>query len=94
MDEWFLYLTDNSSVGQIVPSSPEREVESSIKEAEDKLLVDLVIPNTEATGDIVCPDVAKEAPCNTITSQAQGMDLMSSKSEYTEEGVTESPELQ
>ena len=79
----------------MVPSSPEREVESSIKEAEDKLLVDLVtIPNTEATGDIVCPDVTKEAPCNTITSQAQGMDFTSSKSEHAEEDVTESPELQ
>ncbi|KAM4606408.1 Golgi reassembly-stacking protein 1-like isoform 1-T2 [Polymixia lowei] len=81
---------DTSSAGQVVPSSPEREVGSDVQEAKE--VIDLITVNpasSEATGDAVGPDVVEDNLRDTSTSEAPSVDLKPSSSGHEEEEASE-----
>lgn len=84
--------SDISSIGQGVPSSPEKEEDSGIQETEDGHVIDLItsaVPSCEGTVDIVGPDVAKENLGDSSATEVQGVDLKPPSSGHMEEEMSD-----
>ncbi|XP_056155605.1 Golgi reassembly-stacking protein 1-like [Lampris incognitus] len=85
------FSPDNSTTGQIVPSSPGGELESDVQEAEGGTATDSIppsFPSSEATGDTVSQDVIKRNLCDTSTSGVEGIDVCPSGSGHEDKQVS------